>query len=258
MGEEGRGWPWGATQDQAAAACAGSTRVPWCGQDPTSALPALAPPPPQLRPAWPLLGPSRPTQLCRVSSCLCGAPQVADAADPAGSLQRWPPGDRPQPRFSRGILSRCPAGRLGSGVPVPPGPGASTGCARAPRQCPRHTSQWRRVPPPTPHRGGCHSRTRVPGHRRPHTQAPGTCSPLRQCRAPPWMTKPHHTCPCGHHVADANIFQKPKAQRTELSILKPLDLNSTPPSGLTPLPRVGRGSWTEACGCVLGVHTSCV
>lgn len=112
--------------------------------------------------------------------------------------------------------------------------------------------------PPHTHRGGCHSRTRVPGHRRPHTQAPGTCSPLRQCRAPPWMTKPHHTCPCGHHVADANIFQKPKAQRTELSILKPLDLNSTPPSGLTPLPRAGRGSWTEACGCVLGVHTSCV
>lgn len=174
MGEEGPGWPWGATQDQAAAACAGSTRVPWCGPDPTSALPALAPRPPQLRPAWPLLGPSRPTQLCRVSSCLCGAPQAADAADPAGGLQRWPPGDRPQPRFSRGVLSRCPAGRLGSEVPVPPGPGASTGCARAPRQCPRHTSRWRRVPP-QPHTG--EGATAGP-------ESPATAAPTPRLRAP--------------------------------------------------------------------------
>lgn len=112
--------------------------------------------------------------------------------------------------------------------------------------------------PPPPHTG----EGATAGPESPATAAPTprlrAPAALRQCRAPPWMTKPHHTCPCGHHVADANIFQKPKAQRTELSILKPLDLNSTPPSGLTPLPRAGRGSWTEACGCVLGVHTSCV
>lgn len=237
--------------------------APGCGRDPASALPALASP--RLRSsAWPGLSWGPPNPRSSVDSVpACAEPLRGPMLlTGLGGLQRWPPGDRPQPWFSQGVLSRCPAGRLGSAVFVPPSPRGQHS-ARAPRRCLSQTSQWSRVPHPRPPQGRVPQQdpsSRPPpsphpdaGHLQSPPPVPGTT--LDDKGALHMSLRSHLAL---RHLKEANIFQKPKAQRTEVSVLKPLDLNSTPPSGLTPLPGAHRGSRTEAHGCVLGAHTSCV